>query len=78
MENNYIEWLGYFASVTIAISLTMSNIKYLRWFNLVGALAFSVYGWQLQLYPVLIVNLFIVCVNIFYLFQFAGDKNIVK
>jgi hypothetical protein len=36
-----LELFGYFASVLIAVSLMMSNIKKLRWINFFGALAFS-------------------------------------
>ena len=36
---NWIEWLGYIASV--AVSLTMRKIKRLRWINLIGAISFG-------------------------------------
>ena len=38
------EWVGYLASVVVAISLMMSNIKKLRWWNLIGAALFVAYG----------------------------------
>ncbi|MCF7808667.1 MAG: hypothetical protein K9M49_04105 [Candidatus Marinimicrobia bacterium] len=65
----WTEWLGYLASITVAISLMMSNIRRLRWINLLGALIFTLYGAILELYPILVVNAFIVGVNIYYLFR---------
>lgn len=67
MSLEWTEWLGYAASVIVAASLTMNNIRRLRWINMAGALAFTVYGALLNLYPVLIVNAFIVGINIYYI-----------
>lgn len=69
------EYLGYIASVVVAISLTMSNIKRLRWINLIGAIAFTIYGYVLQLYPVLVVNGFIVGVNVYYIIRLTLTKD---
>ena len=75
MNLEWTEWLGYAASVTVAISLTMSNIRRLRWINLAGAVAFTVYGALLKLYPILIVNGFIVGINIYYLIQMSITRD---
>lgn len=75
MTLEWTEWLGYIASVIVAISLTMTNIRRLRWINLVGALAFTIYGAVLELYPVLVVNAFIVGVNIYYLIRIKLTKE---
>lgn len=61
------EWVGYLASVVVAISLMMSNIKKLRWWNLIGAALFVVYGVAIDAYPVALVNFFIVLIDIYYL-----------
>ncbi|WP_407644382.1 hypothetical protein [Ferrimonas aestuarii] len=68
MEINW-EYVGYAASIAVAISLTMSNIKALRWWNLTGAALFVAYAWAIWALPVLLVNAFIVVVNIYYLIQ---------
>ena len=72
---DWTEWLGYTASVVVAVSLTMTNIRRLRWINMVGAIAFTIYGAILQLYPILVVNGFIVGVNIYYLVRIALTKE---
>lgn len=63
----WLELLGYVASVLVAVSLTMSRIVRLRVINLVGSLAFTVYGALIGAYPVAAVNAFIVCINLWYL-----------
>ena len=73
-----VEWLGYLASVITAISLLMSSIIKLRWFNLFGSLTFCVYGFVINAYPVGLFNGFIVFVNIYYLFKIYNKKEFFK
>lgn len=75
MSLEWTEWLGYLASIIVAVSLMMSNIRRLRWINLMGALAFTIYGAILELYPILIVNGFIVGINIYYLVRMSLTKD---
>lgn len=63
------EWVGYLASVVVAISLMMSNIKKLRWWNLIGAALFVAYGLAIDALPVALVNFFIVLIDLFYLIK---------
>ncbi|MCE9685785.1 hypothetical protein LZP73_06080 [Shewanella sp. AS16] len=63
------EWVGYLASVVVAISLMMANIKKLRWWNLTGAALFVAYGLAIGALPVALVNFFIVLIDIYYLFK---------
>ena len=71
----WTEIIGYAGSVLVAVSLMMSSLVRLRWINLVGALAFAVYGWFVEAYPVLVVNGFIVLVNVFYLHRMSRMKD---
>ncbi|MBO2583733.1 YgjV family protein [Shewanella algae] len=64
---NIWEWVGYLVSVVVAISLMMSNIKRLRWWNLLGAALFVAYGIAIAAYPVALVNFFIVLIDAYYL-----------
>ncbi|WP_394131523.1 YgjV family protein [Shewanella maritima] len=61
------EWVGYLASVLVAVSLMMSDIKKLRWWNLTGATLFVAYGLAIGAIPVALVNFFIMLINIYYL-----------
>ncbi len=67
MEINILEWIGYAASVIIALSMTMNSIVKFRWINLAGAITFSAYGFLIGALPVGFLNGFIVCVDIFFI-----------
>ncbi len=67
--NIYFEWLGYFASALVAISLMMSGIVKLRIINLIGAILFSGYGLIIHAYPVFVVNGVICLVDLYYLWD---------
>lgn len=64
-----LEWIGYTGSVVVAVSLTMSSIKKLRWYNLTGAAIFSFYGFAIGAYPVGLLNLFIVAADSYYIYK---------
>lgn len=72
---NWIDILGYAASVLVAVSLTMSSLARLRALNLVGAALFAVYGWLVSAYPVLAVNGFIAVVNVIYLLKMQPGRS---
>ncbi|MGI2206646.1 YgjV family protein [Shewanella baltica] len=76
MDNATIwEWVGYLASVVVAISLMMSNIKKLRWWNLLGAALFVAYGVAIGAYPVALVNFFIVLIDTYYLVKLYREAD---
>lgn len=72
---SWLEWIGYLSSVIVAISLTMSSIVKLRWYNLVGAAIFSFYGFMIGSLPVGLLNLFIAGANIYYLSRIYSRKE---
>lgn len=69
------EIIGYIASVLIAVSLMMRSILRLRVINLVGAIAFTVYGLLIQAYPVAAVNFVIVLIDLYYLAQMLAARE---
>lgn len=71
---NFIEWLGYFASLLVAISFLMKSMKKLRFINMLGAICFVIYAVAIKAIPVALINFFIICVNVYYLTQ----KNAMK
>ncbi|PKG81991.1 hypothetical protein CXF85_15770 [Colwellia sp. 75C3] len=70
-----LEMFGYVASVLIALSLMMSNIKRLRWLNFLGAAAFSAYGYLIDAYPVFILNGWVALVDAYYLVRIYQQKD---
>ncbi len=74
----WYEWIGYIASLIVLVSLVMSSVKKLRWINLGGSLVFAVYGMLIKSYPVAVMNLGIVVVNSYYLYQIYHQKDALK
>ncbi|MDM8538474.1 hypothetical protein QUF70_17095, partial [Desulfobacterales bacterium HSG17] len=70
-----VEWVGYLASVIVAVSLIMNSIIKLRWYNLLGALLFSFYGVLIHSIPVAFLNGLIVLIDAYYLVQLHFKKD---
>ena len=64
-----IDILGYVASLLVAVSLSMGSIARMRFVNLLGAVAFSGYGWLAGAYPVMAVNAYVVVINVVFLLK---------
>jgi len=71
----WIELIGYCGSALVAISLMMSKILKLRLINMCGAFIFVIYSWIISAYPILIVNLIIFIINIYYLSKILMRKD---
>lgn len=69
----YLDWLleamGYTASLIILVSMLMTNVYRLRQINLAGALMFGCYGYIIQAWPVVAMNLMIAAVDIWILLK---------
>lgn len=76
MEISLLQWIGYFASIVIALSMTMSSILKFRWINLAGAITFSTYGFLIGALPVGFLNAFIALVDIYYLYSIYSKKEV--
>lgn len=72
---NWMEWLGYLASLIILVSLLMSSIIKLRWINSIGSVIFTIYGFAIGAIPVAVMNLGIVIINGYYLFKIYTSKE---
>jgi len=67
MTINYVEWIGYIAMALLMFSFIQKNLTTLRVWNSLGCGVFIIYGVFLGAYPIIITNVFILCVNIYYL-----------
>jgi len=72
---SFAEWLGYLASVLIAVSLMMRSILRLRVINLIGAIVFCIYGLWINAYPVAVVNGLIIFIDLYYLVEMRKTKE---
>ncbi|MFV9552123.1 uroporphyrinogen decarboxylase [Algibacter sp. PT7-4] len=68
---SWVEWVGYAAMATVLISFLMKSVNKLRIVNSFGCLLFVFYGILLQPIskPIIITNLAILGINIYYLLQ---------
>ena len=62
-----VEWIGYAASVLVAISITIKGGIYFRVFNFSGAVCFLVYGILIKTWPVVIINAYGIIINLFHI-----------
>ena len=68
-----IDYLGYIASITILISMSMKDMKKFRIVNTVACLLFVVYASIKEDYPIVYLNGAVVIINI--LFLIKSDKK---
>ncbi len=76
MDSQILQWIGYFASAIIALSMTMNSILKFRWVNIVGAFSFATYGFLIGAFPVMLLNSIIVMVDIYYLHKIYTKTNL--
>ena len=62
------EWVGYAASFVVLLSFVMKDLRRLRFINSVGCMLFVSYGVLLDSWPIIITNVAILLINIYYLF----------
>jgi hypothetical protein len=73
MDITAVELVGYTASIAVAVSFVMKDMFKLRLVNIVGCALFVAYGLMLPTIriglPVILTNVAIICVNLFYINQ---------
>jgi hypothetical protein len=73
---DYIEIVGFAASVLIALSMAINSKAKFRLINLVGASMFLLYGILIESWPIALLNLFIVGADIFYLLRIYTNNEL--
>ncbi len=68
-------YFGYFASLCLILALLINNDLKFRWFNTFGNIAFIIYALLLGTIPVLLTNLILLCINLFYLVKIYRRKE---
>ena len=71
----FYEIIGYLGTGLIILSMMMSSVKTLRLVNMTGAVFSSVYAILTAAYPVLVLNVTLIAVNAYKLFN-EGRKKI--
>lgn len=73
---NWTAWIGYLGATVVVVSfLVSSNVRVIRIINMCGAVVFITYGILLDMnLPIIIPNVFITCIQFYYLFIKKGEK----
>jgi len=66
---SWVEWVGYSAMATVLISFLMTSVTKLRIVNTLGCLLFVFYGVLLQSKPIIVTNISIFAINVYYLLK---------
>lgn len=64
-----IELIGYLGSALVVVSMLMSSVVKLRIINSIGSTIFAGYALVIHSYPTAIMNIFLVCINIYGLYK---------
>jgi hypothetical protein len=72
---NWIEGLGYVATIVTLISMMVKDMVFLRVINSVGCLLWIGYGMMTASIPVLIVNTVILGIHIFKLIELKENED---
>lgn len=75
MLHQIIPYFGYLASLCLIIALLVNNDLRFRWYNTFGNISFIVYAIALQAFPVLITNVILLAINVFYLIKVYRKKE---
>ena len=70
------EFVGYFSSLLVLISLLMTSVVKLRIINGIGAAIFTVYAVAIGSYPTAIMNFCLVIINIWFLVKVLRSKTL--
>ena len=70
MSETWSDYVGYAASVFVILSFMLKDIKKIRIINLIGCVAFVVYGiFSGMLWPVIIPNAILCVIQVFHLIK---------
>ena len=73
--NLYLEIFGYLGTALVLVSMLMTSLVRLRWFNLAGAVVSMLYALACRTWPVFVLNLSLAVINVVQLFRLARKKE---
>lgn len=66
---DYVELLGYAAMGFVGLSFVLKDVIKLRLINAIGCVLFVIYGFFIGSVPVMVMNLFVVSLNFYFVFK---------
>jgi hypothetical protein len=67
--------VGYIASLLLAVALLMNSLLKLRLISLIGAACLLAYGLYISAYPIVVICVFVIGINLFFLYQVFSARN---
>lgn len=74
--NIYLELFGYTGTVLILLSMMMTSVVKLRWFNITGSVISMIYGIFCNTWPVVFLNLGLILINSVQLIRLHREKTV--
>ncbi len=75
MIQSIAPYFGYLASLFLILALVVNTELKFRWFSGSGNVAFIAYAIMISAFPVLITNVILLCINIYYLKKIYSRKE---
>lgn len=72
--NIWLEMFGYVGMALVLLSMLMTNVEKLRWFNLAGAVVCMAYGALTNTWPTALLNLGLTVINIFQIIRLKNQS----
>jgi hypothetical protein len=75
MSIDWVEGVGYLASLLVVLSLTQTRVLWLRLLSLSGSAVFTTYGFLIESWPLVITNLVIMAINLYFLWRILTGRE---
>ena len=71
----FLEIFGYAGSGLILLSMMMTSVEKLRWFNISGSMISLIYGAIMATWPVVFLNVGTITINVVQIIRLHRQKN---
>ena len=75
MLNIFLEIFGYIGSGLILLSMMMTSVEKLRWFNISGSVISMIYGAVVGTWPVVFLNVGTISINVVQIIRLHRKKK---
>lgn len=75
MLNIFLEIFGYIGSGLILLSMMMTSVEKLRWFNISGSVISMIYGAVMGTWPVVFLNVGTISINVVQIIRLHRKKG---
>ncbi|MBL7739463.1 MAG: YgjV family protein [Chitinophagaceae bacterium] len=76
MLSQIAPWIGYLASILLALGLLVNNDIKFRWLNSGGCVAFIIYGIFLNAIPIILTNGILLAINLVWLYKMYNRQEL--